>query len=301
LRIASLLPSATEIACFLGLEDRLVGVSHECDFPVSVRALPQLTDSIIPHGLSQAEIDARVTAAVREGKALYTVNGTLLADLAPGLIVTQGLCDVCAVSEATVAEAMDGIPCDVSEGATVISLGGTSFEGVMDDIRRLGAAAGVAEVAEARCQELRQRWAAVPRAPGAPRVALLEWPDPAFTGGHWVPEQIERAGGTDVLGAVGVDSKRIPWEEVVAAEPDLIGVIACGYGVEDNAAFARQLYARPELAGLSALRQGRVFAFDANSFFSRPAPRLVRGAELLSHVLRDGGDLPGEVVRVASA
>ena len=301
MRIVSLLPSATEIVAALGLADQLVAVSHECDFPTTVLGLPRATASILPPGLDQAEIDRRVSEAVRAGRPLYTVNGALLAELAPDLIVTQGLCDVCAVSEATVAEAMVGIPCDVAEGATVLSLQGSSWQGVLDDVRAVGRAAGVAAQAAALCDAQQARWADLangPPLPRRPRVAMLEWPDPAFTGGHWVPEQVQVAGGVDVLGAPGVDSRRIPWGEVAAADPELIGVVACGYDLQTNVGFARALYARPELAGVAALRDARVFAFDANAYFSRPAPRLLRGAELLRHVFDDGGDLPGEVQRV---
>lgn len=296
MRIVSLLPSATEMVCALGLGDQLVGVSHECDFPAPVTALPRVTSSILDHGLSQAEIDARVSEAVRAGRSLYDVDRDLLASLAPDLVVTQGLCDVCAVSEDTVQSAMGDLPRELVERAQVLSLDGRSWEGVLTDLQRLAAATGAP--AGTLLDRLRDRWQALPGpSESAPVVVLLEWADPPFSGGHWVPEQVAAAGFRDGIGAPGTDSRRLTWNEVAAAQPDVLGLICCGYDLAANARFASVVRSRPELAGTPALRNNAVWAFDANSFFSRPAPRLVRGAELLAHVRAGGDDLPGEAAR----
>jgi len=279
--------------CALGLREQLVGVSHECDHPPDVAALPRVTSSILPHGLDQAEIDRRVTAALREGRSLYEVDAKLLVSLRPDVVVTQGLCDVCAVNDELVATTMGNLPRSLD--ARVLSLEGRSWRGILDDARRLGAELGADP--EPWLGPLEQRWSALSAGPRTGRrVALLEWPDPAFTGGHWVPEQIAAAGGLDILGAPGLDSRRIPWAEVVHAAPDFLASIACGYDLEQNLAFARALRARPELRDLPAVQTGSVWAFDANSFFSRPTPRLLRGAELLALALQ-GQSVPGASAR----
>ena len=303
MRIVSLLPSATEIACALGLRESLVAVSHACDHPASVAPLPRITRSILPPGLSDAEIDARVSAAARAGASLYTVDADLLRDLRPDLILTQGVCEVCAVSVDTVQTAMGDLPRDVAEAAQVLSLEGTSVQGVLDDILALGRAAGVEARATALVAALTDGWlslqAATAEAPAPrPQVMMLEWADPPFSGGHWVPEQVLAAGGDSAIGAPGQDSRRLSWAEIQAADPDLLCVIACGAGLEANTALARQLYDHPEARALRAVQQGQVWAFDANSYFSRPAPRLIEGAALLREALLEGRARSGASERV---
>jgi iron complex transport system substrate-binding protein len=293
-RIVSLLPSASEIVCALGLGDSLVAVSHECDFPPEVKALPRVTSSILPHDLDVRAIDEAVRQAVREGRALYKIDGDLLARLKPDLIVTQGVCDVCAVSVGTVEETLRFLPDVLPAGTQTLSLSGTSVAGVWRDIERVGAAAGVPGRAAALVGELRARWARLERLPkpaARPRVAMLEWPDPPFYGGHWVPEQVAAAGGEDVLGRPGEVSARVTWAQLHEADPDVVVMVACGYDLAANRTFAAALYEHPEALKLRAVRQGAVWAADANSFFSRPAPRLVRGAELL-YALLSGQSLP---------
>lgn len=299
MRIASLLPSATELVAELGLASHLVAVSHECDFPPEVASLPRATASILGHGLSQAEIDAAVSKAVRAGQPLYTVDGALLARLKVDLIVTQGLCDVCAVTPDTVSHALRRVPPDLIEGVVVLSLDATSVEGVFGDLRRLGEAAGVAGIAARREAEARARWDAL--AGGRRRwrrIGLLEWTDPPFYGGHWVPEQIVQAGGEDVFGRPGEASGRIKPESVLEADPDVLVVGCCGQGLEANVAHAEALRRDPVLGMLRAVREGRLWAVDANAYFSRPSLRLVRGAEILAHILDEGEDLEGEARRV---
>jgi iron complex transport system substrate-binding protein len=291
MNIVSLLPSATEICGTLGLQSALTAVSHECDFPPEVTRLPRITRSILGHDLDQAGIDAAVSAAVREGRALYEVDGALLARLAPDLIVTQGLCKVCAVTEETVHSAMGDLPAN----APILSLDAKSVAGVLEDIQRLADHAGVPERGVAAVAELKARWQAVVDV-GAqrverPRVAFVEWAEPPFTGGHWVPEQIMAAGGVDVLGSPGVDSKRTTWAAIEAADPDVIVVGCCGFGLADNLVTARAL--RERSPQLRAVREGRLWAVDANGLYSRPGPRLVDGAEVFVRIFDGAGAVPG--------
>lgn len=301
MRIVSLLPSATELVAELGLRASLVGVSHECDTPPDVAELPRLTASTIGHDLGQEEIDAAVSRAVREGLPLYAVDGPALAALEPDLIVTQGLCDVCAVTERTITHALQLLPDGLLEGVPTLSLDGVSWEGVLADLRRLGDATGRGAEARARAQEARARWdAVVKRRLLAPRrgLAFLEWVEPPFFGGHWVPEQIAAAGGLDVLGDGEGPSGRVSPEAVAEANPDVLVVGCCGFDLAANLAHAAAVRAHPVLGALRAVAEGRLWAVDANACFSRPSLRLARGVELLAHILEDGADLPGEAARV---
>ena len=303
MRIVSLLPSATEILCALGLQDALVGVSHECDYPAGVSELPILTGSILDSGLSAAQIDDAVKRANMEHRPIYRVDGELLASLRPDLIVTQGVCSVCAVTEETVATSLDFLPVDRACEAPVLSLQAKSYAGVQADIQAVGKATDRVAEAAALCVAMDARWGNVlgptqDRAEES-RVLVLEWVDPPWSAGHWVPEQVKIAGGVDVCGAAGGDSRRISWEDIVQNDPDHVVVACCGWNLEQNVAAAHVLLEHPVAARLRALREGKIWAVDANSFFSRPAPRVVRGAELLGAVL--AGDVSGcenEVVPV---
>lgn len=291
-RIVSLLPSATDLLFDLGLGARLAGISHSCDHP-GAAGLPVLTRSIVDAGASQAEIDRAVSEAVRAGLALYSVDGDVLDALNPDLVVTQGVCEVCAVTPGTIEEAVRYLP-GCLPAANVLSLEGRSVAGILDDLRALAGAAGVAGQGETLAAEAQRRWDAVTPVQTAPRVLTLEWVDPPFYGGHWVPEQVTRAGGVSVLGAPGIDSGRATWDEIAALDPDVIVVMCCGYGLTRNADFARQLLERSDLR---AVQDGQVWAVDANAHFSRPALGVVRGAEVLAELLR-GRECVGESVRV---
>ncbi|GGM21313.1 cobalamin-binding protein [Deinococcus aerophilus] len=287
-RIVSLLPSATDLLFDLGLGGRVAGVSHSCDHP-GAAGLPVLTRSIVDSGAPQAEIDRAVSEAVRAGLSLYTVDGSLLDALDPALVVTQGVCEVCAVTPGNIEEAVRYLP-GCLPTANVLSLEGRSVAGILDDLRALAGAAGVAQRGEALAADAQRRWDAIEPVQTAPRVLTLEWVDPPFYGGHWVPEQVTRAGGVNVLGAAGTDSGRAGWEDIAALDPDVIVVMCCGYGLEQNVEFAREVRAR---TGLRAVRDGQVWAVDANALFSRPALGVVRGAEVLAEVLR-GRECVGE-------
>ncbi len=290
MRIASLVPSATEALFALGLGDSVVAVTHECDHPPAALDLPKLTSSVIEEGLAPAEIDSRVREVTARGESLYRLDEAVLAELAPELIVTQALCAVCAVSYddvRAVAARLPGAP-------RVVSLDPENLEQVLGDITTLAWATGNPRLGEQLLKRLRGRLAAVSAAvAGAPRprVAALEWLDPVYIGGHWVPEMIAAAGGEDALGRAGEKSRVVGWDEVAAAMPEVVIAMPCGLYAPESAAQARDHADR--LAGLGA-RQ--VVAVDAASSFSRPGPRLVDGVELLAHLLHpEAVEPPGEV------
>ena len=297
MRIVSLLPSATEIVSTLGLRDSIVGVSHECDYPVGVAELPRLTHSILQHGLDPKAVDDAVANASLNGVPIYAVDPKIMKDLAPDLIVTQGVCDVCAVAEPTVFDSLKLLPAAGSE-VQVLSLTGMTVEGIMRDITQVGEVAGRMDAARALVQSMRARWSAVealPPLPKPPRVLMLEWPDPVWTAGHWVPEVVTVAGGADVFGIAGGRSERKSWADVATSDPEVIVSIACGHGLEKNLEFARLLRENRLMQNVPAVRDGRVYAADANSYFSRPAPRVIRGAELMAYALgRKDAGVPGD-------
>jgi iron complex transport system substrate-binding protein len=279
MRIASLVPSATEALFALGLGDQVVAVTHECDHPEAVGKLPRLTRSVIAAGLGPGEIDARVRELTRRGEALYELDEAALARLAPDLIVTQALCAVCAVSY----DDVRAIAARLESRPRVISLDPKTLGEVLDDLVQLGGATGASARGEALRAELAARLDRVGTAVAGsarPRVVTLEWLDPPYAGGHWVPEMVEIAGGVSVAGEAGRDSRAESWEDLGAARPEVAVVMPCGLYVDEAAEQA--LARRDRLEGLGA---ERLFAVDAASSFSRPGPRLVDGVELLGHLL----------------
>jgi iron complex transport system substrate-binding protein len=290
MRIASLVPSATEMLFALGLGGDVVGVTHECDYPPAARELPQLTATVLPDGLSAGEIDAAVKAVVGEGRALYSLDEQRLAELAPDLIVTQAICDVCAVSFEDVVEVAARLP----GRPRVLRQDPSSLGEVLEDVTRLGAAVGIEERALELRAELEARLAAVRAAVAGvspPRVIALEWLDPPFVGGHWIPEMVALAGGIDVAGPAGAKSPEVEWEALAALDPDLVVVMPCGMYVEESRAQAEEHRGRIE-----ALGSARVFAVDAASTYSRPGPRLVDGTELFAHLFHPAlVDPPGGI------
>jgi iron complex transport system substrate-binding protein len=278
MRIASLVPSATELLFALDLGDSVVAVTHECDYPPGVEQLPHLTRSVIPEGLSPAEVDAAVRERTGRGEALYELDEETLRELDVDLIVTQAVCEVCAVSFEDVRAIAERLPTE----PPVISLDPGTLGEVLADVPRLAEAAGAEAAGERLAEEAGARIEAVERAvEGAPRprVAALEWLDPLYIGGHWVPQMIELAGGEDVLGLPGERSRTADWAEVEAAAPEVVLAMPCGYYVEQAA--AETVRHGERLAALGA----RVVAVDAAAYFSRPGPRLVEGIELLGHLL----------------
>jgi len=279
MRIASLVPSATEALFALGLGERVVAVTHECDFPAGARALPRLTRSVLPAGLGPGEVDRRVRELTGRGEALYRLDEPVLDGVAPDLIVTQALCAVCAVSYDDVRAVAARLP----SRPRVISLDPESLDEVLGDVIRLADAAGETPRGRSLSAELAARIEAVHEAvAGSPRrrVAALEWLDPPYAGGHWVPDMVAAAGGEDVLGRAVRRSRTVSWAEAAAARPEVVVVMPCGLYAEEAAQQA--LDARERLEALGA---DRVVAVDAASGFSRPGPRLAEGVELLGHLL----------------
>jgi iron complex transport system substrate-binding protein len=281
--VVSLLPSATELVHYVGAGDALVGVTHECDFPRGVERLPKLTASKIDGSASSAEIDAAVGRLSDEG-SIYALDVELLRELEPDLVITQGLCDVCAVSVDVVQEAAANLPVP----PRILSLNPTSLEGVFTDLVAVGGTLGRAEEARKEVADLRTRLARVGEAVagrGRPRVGCLEWLDPPFSAGHWVPEMVRLAGGEELFAGPGEPSARLKWEEVFEAAPEVLVLMPCGFDARRAVSEARALPKLPGWGEVPAVRSGRVWAVDANSHFSRPAPRLVEGVEILARIL----------------
>ncbi|WP_337174618.1 cobalamin-binding protein [Paludisphaera sp.] len=277
MRIVSLLPSLTELVCALGRRDDLVGVTHECDYPASVRELPSLTASRIPAEATSAEIDALVS---ERQAGLYTLDEATLASLRPDLILTQEQCDVCAVNEATVRRAAAALP----GSPRVESVDPRTLDDVFAMFRRVGDLIERPVEAEYLVAGFHRtvRWIrefVMPSRP-RPRVALLEWLDPPFSSGHWNPDIIELAGGREVIGRPGERSRRVGWDEVAQAEPEVILVALCGFELERAAREMASVIDRPEWRRLPAVREGRVALVDGSAFFSRPGPRLEVGLRI---------------------
>jgi iron complex transport system substrate-binding protein len=286
MRVCSLLPGATEIAFALGLGDDVVGVTHECDYPAEARQKPVVVRSLIDsHRMTSLEIDRWVSERLRNNQGLYMIDEERLREAAPDVILTQGLCDVCAIDYNEVVTASETL----ANKPKIVSLTPNCLTDVLDDVARVGEATGQDRRAERFVQELEQRISSVreraAKSSTRPRVACLEWFDPIYAAGHWVPEMVELAGGRDVLGRKGQPSAKIDWHKVVEFAPDVIVLMPCGFDVPrilGEAAVLKRLAGWHDLPGVKA---GRVFAVNGHAFFSRPGPRLVDGLEILAHTI----------------
>jgi iron complex transport system substrate-binding protein len=294
MRIVSLVPSATEMLFALGLGEDIVAVTHECDYPQAAQALPKVTRDVLPSGLTAAEIDAAVRERTLGGGSIYELDAPLLRRLEPDLIVTQSLCSVCAVS----ADDVRAIAQEMATQPRVISLDPHTVGEVLGDARTLAKvtdtkAAAVELIREASARVDRIRLAV--RDARRPRVAALEWLDPPFAAGHWTPQLIEYAGGEDVLGFPGESSEQRTWADVVAARPEIVIVMPCGYDAE--IAHREAEMHRDELAAIGA---GRIVAVNAAAYFSRPGPRIIDGLELLAAIIHPElvPEGPGEALTV---
>lgn len=286
MRICSLLPSGTEIVCALGLQDDLLGRSHECDHPPQVRDRPAIVRTLIDtQGKTPEEIDRAVRQTMRERGTLYVADEDRIRAIAPDLVITQDLCRVCAPS----GEDLNAIVRRLPSRPRILSLNPRSVKGILDTILEVGAATAREERARSVVAGLQRRIDAVRIATGSirtrPRVFLMEWIDPVFCSGHWCPEMVEIAGGTEVLGRAGEDSHRVTWEETLAAAPEILVLTPCGYHLDRVLEQAAILFDRPGWRNIPAVRGGRVFAVDADSYFARPGPRVVDGIELLAHII----------------
>jgi iron complex transport system substrate-binding protein len=274
MRVVSLVPAATEIAYALGAMSDLVAVTHDCDFPLEVRALPRVTSATIPVGATSREIDTLVREAASRGDSTFHLDADALRAAAPEVILGQTLCAVCAVT-------LDQVPRELPLQPRVVPLEAGTLEGMYDDVARVGEALGRAAQAHRLVASLRARVDAVRDAVAGrarPRVACIEWIDPPYSGGHWVPEQVQLAGGTDVLGEPGSRSRELGWDEVRAARPEIVVVMPCGWDARRAEHEARTV---PDVGA-------RVVAVDGNAYFSRPGPRLIDGVELLASLLHPG-------------
>ena len=292
-RIVSLLPSATEIVCALGLEENLVGVTHECDFPASVDGKPVVTASRISHQtMSSEEIDHAVRSQLDGHGSIYELDERLLAELKPDLVITQELCEVCAVSYKTVLEAARLLEAD----ARVVSLEPNTIEDIFANIRTVGGLTGRDAEADALVRELTVRLDSLAvlltQVEARPRTLVLEWLEPPFAPGHWVPEQVAFAGGDPTFGAAGEKSRVATAEEIQEYAPEVIVLAPCGYYKEDTLRALERARLPRGWHELPAVREGRVWAVDATSYFSRPGPRVVDGAEILLRVIHP--DIFGE-------
>jgi len=299
MRIVSLLPSATEILFSLGLDAEVVGVSYDCDFPPQVSQRRVVVDSRIPQGLTSLEIDRQVREYVERGESLYTVNADVLRELAPDLVVTQDLCLVCAASPDDLAAVL----ANFENRPKVLSLNPRNLADVWGDISRVARETSREDAAEKLLAEIHRRLQALERQVDKisrrQRVAFLEWLDPFYVGGHWVPEMIALAGGEDVFGRVGAPSFRVELKDIVAAAPDIIVIAPCGYDAEQ----ARKEYCAMTLASewdtIPAVRDGSVYAFEANAYASRPGPRLVTGVEALAKIFHREIEVADEAMAVS--
>lgn len=286
MKIVSLLPSATEIVYALGLGNQLAAVTHECDYPPEVSRKPVITRSILPSGLSSGAIDEAVRGQLDQSHSLYTIDCDLLAQIGPDLILTQQLCDVCAVSYDDVMGAVRSLP---PPGPRVLNLAPNSLDDVLDTIRLVGLAAGREAEADQTLAGLRGRIERVRERAGLagvrPRTVLLEWIEPLFGGGHWDPELVEIAGGVDAVGQMHGPSTQISWEAVCRFAPEVLVIAQCGFGVARSAQDMPTLEALPGYADLPAARSGRVYVVNGSDYFSRPGPRLVDSLEILASLL----------------
>jgi iron complex transport system substrate-binding protein len=285
-RIVSLIASSTEIVCALGFEDRLVGRSHECDYPTTVKRLPVCTAPKFNVEGTSCEIDQRVKALVQEALSVYRVDAALLDELKPTHIITQSQCEVCAVSLKDVFEAV----CNMTgSNPLIVSLEPNSLADVWADILRVGEsleagarAQSLVEQLQARMRSIEERAAQTGARPG---VAFIEWVDPLMSGGNWMPELVEMAGGRNLFGEAGKHSPWMTWEELAAEDPAVILVAPCGYDIARTLEDIRLLKAKPEWPDLEAVRSGNVFAADGNQYFNRPGPRLVESLEILAELI----------------
>src|SRR5512133_2875113 len=283
MRIVSLLPSATEILYALGLEDHLVGVTDECDWPPQARTVPVVSRSALPAATEPAEIDRLVSASIGGGQPIYRLDTDAIRDLRRDLVLAQDLCAVCAVPSGQVTQALDVLGCP----AEVISLDPSSLDEVLDGVLQVGKAAGAEQRAHQVVAGLRERLASIQAAVAGlerPRVFALEWGDPPFNGGHWVPEMLQVAGGEPLLACRGAPSVRVTWAQIEAVAPQVVVFMPCGYDLQAALEEAsRTVLARPELAGVEA-----IVAVDASAYCSRPGPRLVDGVQILAAALHLG-------------
>jgi iron complex transport system substrate-binding protein len=285
MRVVSLLPSATEIVCLLGLEHCLAGISHVCDYPPSVQNLPRVTHSRLTDTADSSQIDRQVRELAQSQTALYELDREVLRQLSPDLIITQSLCSVCAVSEHDVLQLVR----ELAVQPEVVRLNPQTLTEVIACVSQVGQSVGTPERALELVAELEGRVAAVrTRSQGVverPRVLLLEWIDPLFCAGHWNPELVHLAGGHEVLGQAGAPSRQLAWDEILEVDPDVMVIACCGHSIDRTLDDLPALVSNPGFARLKCIGNGQVYLVDGSQYFNRPGPRLVDSLELLAHTL----------------
>lgn len=300
MRIVSLLPSATEIICEVGLGEHLVGVSHECDYPKYVRSLPSVTESLIPKNASSLDIDIAVREQLSTEKAIYHLDMDVLKDLKPDFIITQSLCEVCAVAEDEVLDAV----CHLPGNAKIINLEPMTLEDVFDTLLLVGEETNFKKQASNAVTQLKDRVNKVIELTEKnipvtlrPELVFLEWLDPPFNAGHWTPELIEYAGATSLLSNKHKPSTTITWESVVDIDPDILFIACCGYNLERTLQDMSIISNKKAWPNMKSVRQNNIYVTDGNAYFSRPGPRLVDGLEIMAHALHpDVHQLPSHLI-----
>ncbi|MBK0377669.1 cobalamin-binding protein [Mucilaginibacter segetis] len=285
-RIVSLLPAATEIVCALGLEDKLVGISHECDFPESIRHLPVCTKANLPDGLSSATIDEKVKEILAEALSVYTVNREQIKALQPDVVITQAQCEVCAVSLQEVEQALDNY---LDKPAHIISLQPNNLEDIFGDITRVAGALNVQAEGERLLEDMQERVDIIRHKlkfmESKPTVACIEWLQPMMVSGNWIPQLVSIAGGKPILAEAGKHSPYVDWETIKQADPDVLLLMPCGFSIERTMRELHLLFELPGFAETKAVKNDRVYIADGNHYFNRSGPRIVDSIEILAEII----------------
>ena len=285
-RIISLLPAATEIVCALGLEQNLVGRSHECDFPESVKSLPVCSEANFADDLSSLEIDIKVKEILTEALSIYTVKRDVIKELAPDIVITQAQCEVCAVSLKDVEEALDNY---LDKESRIVSLQPNKLDDIFEDIKTVAQALDVPDAGNILIEDLQERVDIIRHklkyVESRPTVACIEWLEPLMVSGNWIPEVVSTAGGSSILAEAGKHSPFVKWENIQQANPDVIVVMPCGFSIERTMKEMNILLKLPGFAELSAVKNNRFYITDGNQYFNRPGPRIVDSIEIIAEIV----------------
>ena len=287
MKIVSLLPAASEMLCDLGVIDNINAVSHECNYPELLKEKVQITSSNIPNNIEQRLIDHLVSEAIKNKLPLYNIDTDKLNNISPDLIFTQGLCDVCSISKNEIEATLKDKRCILPSKTKIISLNGTSFDEICSDVLRVGKLVNREEIANNIVSKAKKTKILMSKdnINISKSILLLEWIDPYFSAGHWIPEQIEMAGFKSALGKKGEKSRKISADEIIQSDPDFIGLICCGYNLIQNKSFAKQVYNDEKINHLTAIKDEKIYAFDSDSYFSRPSLRILEGAKQLRNAI----------------
>ena len=285
MKIVSLLPAASEMLCDLGVIDNINAVSHECNYPELLKEKVQITSSNIPNNLEQRLIDDLVSDAIKNKLSLYNIDTDKLNSINPDLIITQGLCDVCSISKNKIEATLKDKRCILPSNTKIVSLNGTTFDEICSDVLKVGKIVNREDIANNIVEKAKKTKVQMSKNSTNKSILLLEWIDPYFSAGHWIPEQIEMAGLKSALGERGEKSRKISADEIIQSDPDFIGLICCGYNLIQNKSFAKQVYNDKKINHLTAIKDEKVYAFDSDSYFSRPSLRILEGARQLRNAM----------------